>query len=127
VSARDRAGGRAGGRGVGSAENFACSRSSPELLGGAVGCSRVATNNGWRPHNDQVGQTGTRVAPDLYIACGISGATQHWVGCMNAKRILAINTDPDAPMVTRAHYAVLGDLHEVLQAVIEEVRARTGR
>lgn len=116
----------AGGRGVGSAEGFAVLEELAGLVGGAVGCSRVATNNGWRSHNDQVGQTGTRVAPDLYIACGISGATQHWVGCMSSKRILAINPDAEAPMVTRADYAVLGDLHEVLPAVIEEVKARRG-
>lgn len=117
----------AGGRGVGSAENFGALEELAGLLGGAVGCSRVATNAGWRPHSDQVGQTGTQIAPDLYIACGISGAIQHWVGCKNAKTILAINTDADAPMVTRADYAVLGDLHEILPAVIEEVRTRTGR
>jgi electron transfer flavoprotein alpha subunit len=116
----------AGGRGVGSAEAFAPLEELATLLGGAVGCSRVATNNGWRSHNDQVGQTGTRVAPELYIACGISGATQHWVGCMGAKRILAINTDPEAPMVTRAHYAVLGDLHALLPALLTEVRRRRG-
>jgi len=113
-----------GGRGVGSAEGFAVLEELAALLGGAVGCSRVATNNGWRSHNDQVGQTGTRVAPDLYIACGISGATQHWVGCMNAKSILAINTDAEAPMVTRANYAVLGDLHDILPAVVAEVHRR---
>ena len=115
-----------GGRGVGSADGYAVLEELAELLGGAVGCSRVATNNGWRSHSDQVGLTGTQIAPDLYIACGISGATQHWVGCMNARTILAINTDAEAPMVTRATYAVLGDLHEVLPAVIEEIRARSG-
>ncbi len=113
-----------GGRGVGSAENFAILEELAGLLGGVVGCSRVATNNGWRPHSDQVGQTGTRVAPDLYIACGISGAVQHWVGCMASKQILAINTDAEAPLVTKADYAVIGDLHEVLAAVISEIRAR---
>lgn len=113
-----------GGRGVGSPEGFAPLEELAALLGGAVGCSRVATNNGWRSHSDQVGQTGTKVNPDLYIACGISGATQHWVGCMGSKAILAINTDPEAPMVTRASYAVIGDVHEVLQAVISEVRNR---
>ena len=113
-----------GGRGVGSAEGFAVLEELAELVAGAVGCSRVATSNGWRPHSDQVGQTGTRVAPDLYIACGISGATQHWVGCMNASRILAINTDPEAPMVTRADHAVIGDVHEVLPAVVAEIRSR---
>ncbi|MEX2324561.1 MAG: electron transfer flavoprotein subunit alpha/FixB family protein [Nitriliruptoraceae bacterium] len=114
----------AGGRGVGSAEGFAELEELAGLLGGAVGCSRVATNNGWRSHNDQVGQTGTRVAPDLYVACGISGATQHWVGCMSAKQILAINTDNEAPLVAKADYAVIGDLHTVLPAIIEEVKAR---
>ena len=113
-----------GGRGVGSAENFAILEELADLIGGVVGCSRVATNNGWRPHSDQVGQTGTRIAPDLYIACGISGAVQHWVGCMASKKILAINTDPEAPLVTRADYAVIGDLHEVLAAVIAEIKAR---
>lgn len=116
-----------GGRGVGSAEGFALLEELADLLGGAVGCSRVATNNGWRSHDDQVGQTGTRVAPDLYLAFGISGATQHWVGCMSSKRILAVNTDPDAPMVTRAHHAVIGDLHELLPALVDEVRRRKGR
>lgn len=113
-----------GGRGVGSAENFAVLEELAELLGGAVGCSRVATNNGWRPHRDQVGQTGTKVSPDLYIAAGISGATQHWAGCMGSKTILAINTDREAPMVTRAHYAVVGDAVEVLRAVADEIRSR---
>ncbi len=113
-----------GGRGVGSAENFAILEELAELVGGVVGCSRVATNNGWRPHSDQVGQTGTRIAPDLYIACGISGAVQHWVGCMASKQILAINTDPEAPLVTKADYAVIGDLHEVLAAVISAIRSR---
>lgn len=116
----------AGGRGVGSAAGFAVLEELAELLGGAVGCSRVATSNGWRPHTDQVGQTGATVAPKLYIACGISGATQHWAGCKNAGRILAINTDSDAPMVRRADYAVIGDLHEVLGAVVTALRARAG-
>ncbi|SDK75746.1 electron transfer flavoprotein alpha subunit [Actinopolyspora mzabensis] len=112
-----------GGRGIGSAEGFSTLEELAELLGGAVGCSRVATNSGWRPHSDQVGLTGTKIAADLYVACGISGATQHWVGCMGAKTILAINTDPEAPLVTRADYAVIGDVHEVLPAVLERVRA----
>ncbi|HLR96007.1 MAG TPA: electron transfer flavoprotein subunit alpha/FixB family protein [Jiangellaceae bacterium] len=113
-----------GGRGVGSAEGFAVLEELAGLIGGAVGCSRVATNNGWRSHSDQVGQTGTKIAPKLYIASGISGATQHWAGCMGAKNILAINTDPEAPMVTKADYAVIGDVQEVLQGVVEEVQRR---
>ena len=112
-----------GGRGVGSAEGFAQLDELAALLGGTVGVSRVVTSAGWRPHAQQVGQTGTRIAPDLYIACGISGAIQHMVGARSAKAILAINTDRDAPMVTRATYAVIGDLHAVLPAIISAVRA----
>ncbi len=115
-----------GGRGVGSPEGFGILEELAGLLGGAVGCSRVVTNNGWRPHSDQVGQTGTRVAPNLYIACGISGAIQHWVGMMASKNVLAINNDPEAPMVTKADYAVIGDLHPILEAVVEEVKRRKG-
>jgi electron transfer flavoprotein alpha subunit len=113
-----------GGRGVGSAEGFADLEKLAGLLGGVVGCSRVATNNGWRPHSDQVGQTGTRIAPQLYMACGISGAIQHWVGAMGAKHILAINTDRQANMVAKADYAVIGDLHDVLPAIVAEVERR---
>ncbi len=113
-----------GGRGVGSADGFALLEELAGLLGGAVGCSRVATNNGWLSHSDQVGQTGTKIAPQLYVACGISGATQHWVGCKDAKNILAINSDPEAPLVTRGHYAVIDNLHEVLPAIVDEVRRR---
>ncbi|MFL5674902.1 MAG: electron transfer flavoprotein subunit alpha/FixB family protein [Chloroflexota bacterium] len=112
-----------GGRGVGSAEGFAQLDELAALLGGTVGVSRVVTSAGWRPHSQQVGQTGTRIAPDLYIACGISGAIQHFVGMRAAKNVLAINTDRDAPMVTRATYAVIGDLHAILPAIIAEVRA----
>jgi electron transfer flavoprotein alpha subunit len=113
-----------GGRGVGSAEGFAVLEELASLLGGAVGGSRVVTNLGWRPHSDQVGQTGARIAPELYIACGISGAIQHIVGCKAAKRILVVNKDKDAPIVARAHYAVIGDLHEILPAVVAELRER---
>ena len=111
-----------GGRGVGSAEGFASLEELADLLGGAVGCSRAVTSLGWRPHSDQVGQTGTRIAPDLYIACGISGAIQHMVGCRAAKHILAINTDSAAPIVSQADYAVIGDVQEVLSALNAEVR-----
>ena len=111
-----------GGRGVGSAEGFAVLEELAELLGGTVGGSRVVTNLGWRPHADQVGQTGARIAPELYIACGISGAIQHIVGCKAAKRILVVNKDEHAPIVARADYAIFGDLHEILSAVVAELR-----
>jgi electron transfer flavoprotein alpha subunit len=111
-----------GGRGVGSAEGFAALEELAGLLGGAVGGSRVVTNLGWRSHADQIGQTGARIAPELYIACGISGAIQHMVGCKAAKRILAINKDPGAPMVARADYAVIGDLQEIVPALVAELR-----
>lgn len=113
-----------GGRGVGSADGFGPLEELAELLGGRVGCSRAVTNNGWRPHSDQVGQTGTRIAPEIYIATGISGAIQHWVGAMASKRILAINTDPEANMVVKADYAVIADLHEVVPAISAEIRRR---
>lgn len=116
-----------GGRGVGSAEGFEVLEALAAELGGVVGCSRAVTNNGWRPHSDQVGQTGTRIAPQLYIACGISGAIQHWVGAKGARKILAINTDPQANMVVKADYAVIGDLHEVVPAIIDAAaRGRPG-
>ena len=115
-----------GGRGVGSKEGFELLEELADLLGGAVGGSRVVTNLGWRPHSDQVGQTGARIAPDLYIACGISGAIQHIVGCKAAKRILVINKDQSAPIVARADWAVIGDLHEIVPAVVAELRKNGG-
>jgi electron transfer flavoprotein alpha subunit len=115
-----------GGRGVGSPEGFASLQELAEELGGVVGCSRAVTNNGWRNHTDQVGQTGTRIAPDVYLACGISGAIQHWVGAMASKHIIAINTDPQANMVTKAGYAVIADLHTMIPAITEEIRRRRG-
>jgi electron transfer flavoprotein alpha subunit len=82
---------------------------------------------GWRPHTDQVGQTGTKVSPDLYIACGISGATQHIAGCKGAKKILAINSDAEAPILNNADYAVIGDLTEIVPAITAELkRERSG-
>jgi electron transfer flavoprotein alpha subunit len=111
-----------GGRGVGSADGFGMLEELAGLLNAAVGCSRVVTMAGWRPHTDQVGQTGTKVAPDLYIACGISGATQHIAGCKGAKKILAINSDAEAPIFASADYAVIGDLAEVVPAITAELR-----
>jgi electron transfer flavoprotein alpha subunit len=110
-----------GGRGVGSAEGFAAIDELAAALGGAVGVSRVVTSLGWRPHAQQIGQTGARIAPDLYIACGISGAIQHIVGCKAAKRILVINTDPEAPILAHADYAVIGDLQAVVPAITAEL------
>jgi electron transfer flavoprotein alpha subunit len=113
-----------GGRGVGGPAGFAPLEELAALLGGVVGVSRVVTSEGWRPHTQQVGQTGTRITPDLYLACGISGAIQHMAGCSGARHIVAINSDPAAPMVSQADYAVIGDLHEIVPALIEAIRAR---
>jgi len=115
-----------GGRGVGSAEGFAVIEELAALLGAAVGCSRAVTSAGWRPHTDQVGQTGTKVSPSLYIACGISGATQHMAGCKGAKKLLAINPDREASIFASADYAVIGDLHEVVPAISAEIRRTRG-
>jgi electron transfer flavoprotein alpha subunit len=115
-----------GGRGVGSAEGFGILEELAGVLNAAVGCSRVVTMAGWRPHTDQVGQTGTKVAPDLYIACGISGATQHIAGCKGAKKILAINSDAEAPILASADYAVIGDLTEIVPAITAELRKAQG-
>ncbi|MFL5964024.1 MAG: electron transfer flavoprotein subunit alpha/FixB family protein [Gaiellaceae bacterium] len=116
-----------GGRGVGSSEGFAILEELAALLEGAVGCSRVVTSAGWRPHTDQVGQTGTKVSPDLYIACGISGATQHIAGCKGAKKLLAINDDPEATIFNHADYAVIGNLHEIVPAITAELRKVRGK
>ena len=115
-----------GGRGVGSPEGFAIIEELASLLGGAVGCSRVVTANGWRPHSDQVGQTGTKVAPDLYMACGISGAMQHIAGMKNSKTIIAINTDPEATIFKYADYGIVGDLHQVLPALANAIKSAKG-
>ena len=114
------------GRGAGGPDGFSEVLDLADLIGGSLGVSRVVTSLGWRPHHEQVGQTGSRIAPDLYIPCGISGAIQHWAGCASSKVILAINTDPEAPMMTKANYAVVGDMHEVVSAINEEIRRRRG-
>jgi electron transfer flavoprotein alpha subunit len=113
-----------GGRGVGGPDGFGVLEELAGLLGGVVGVSRVVTSEGWRPHRQQVGQTGTRISPELYLACGISGAIQHMAGCLSSKHIVAINTDPGAPIISHADYAVIGDLNQVLPALIAAIRAR---
>ena len=115
-----------GGRGVGGPDGFAQLEELAGLLGGAVGCSRVVTSAGWRPHAEQVGQTGTKVAPDLYIAAGISGAMQHIAGCKNSKTIVVINTDPEAPIMAYADYAIIGDLHKVIPALTSAIKEMKG-
>jgi electron transfer flavoprotein alpha subunit len=113
-----------GGRGVGGPDGFAPLEELAELLGGVVGVSRVVTSEGWRPHRQQVGQTGTKITPELYLACGISGAIQHIAGCAGAKHIIVINTDPGAPILAHADYAIIGDLHQVIPALVAALRAR---
>jgi electron transfer flavoprotein alpha subunit len=115
-----------GGRGVGGPDGFAALEELAGLLGGVVGVSRVVTSQGWRPHRQQVGQTGTKISPELYLACGISGAIQHMAGCLSARHIVAVNTDADAPIIAHAEYAVIGDLNEVVPALVAAIRARTG-
>jgi electron transfer flavoprotein alpha subunit len=114
-----------GGRGVGSEEGFAAIDELANLLGAAVGVSRVVTSAGWRPHAQQVGQTGTKISPDLYLACGISGATQHLAGCRSAKHVVAINTDAEAPFLARADFALVGDLSVIVPAICDAIRSRT--
>jgi electron transfer flavoprotein alpha subunit len=113
-----------GGRGVGGPDGFAPLEELASLLGGVVGVSRVVTSQGWRPHTQQVGQTGTKITPELYLACGISGAIQHMAGCGSAKNIVVVNTDPSAPILSRADYAVIGDLAEVIPALVAALKDR---
>jgi electron transfer flavoprotein alpha subunit len=113
-----------GGRGTGG--DYAAIEALADELGAAVGASRSAVDEGWRPHSDQVGQTGKTVSPTLYVACGISGAIQHLAGMSTSKYIIAINKDEEAPIFSKTDFGIAGDLFEIVPAITEEIKKLKG-